>query len=272
MRIKWKLGMVVCLCLLLLEGCSTSELDLISKDSATSINKTLVVLRINWQETYNDTKLKEDNIMTGAGLLNLKEVIDNNRVVPGKPELYRALYYLSKFKFEFEHEDGSDPYFIRFGKDLRQYESLGIYQFTPGKIALKNVFTEQKRFKEGRNGNMDVYWYKYTVDYPEDYGFWDLPQGKIVYLGDFTMFFKTKRFIEGLIYPEEVNKSIVLERVVVEDHFDAVKEELSQKKDWFPAENLLNLSNPKEWVYIQASEEKKVETQSPKKKDPNAFF
>ena len=262
-----------------LTSCSVNEHALITRDSSTSIDNCLVVIGIKWIDTYNDPgseKLVEKSV-TSNDLLENEDLIAGKEVSEGGSELYRALYYLSEFRFVFRDEQGEEHFFTRFGKDKNQYEHVAIYEFAPGNYTLTRVETIQHRVEENKRTIYIERWHRNQVDYEEVLGAWDFPKGKIVYLGDLTFYFSSTRFIYGLLTPDELVRKSDLERIEFQDRFEEMKNLLKAEKSWFPTDNMINLASENKWVYIQKErnmnrEEKNMENEQPKKKNKNAFF
>ncbi|MBU2512513.1 hypothetical protein KJ966_14350 [bacterium] len=236
---------------LMITACSSIEQHLITEDSATSKEKTLVVMGIKWVETYNDPEEKTIETLTSYQLLDNEELVKDRLIQAGKPELRRELYYLSHFVFHFNDEIGKTNTIEYFAKDLRTYDPIAIYQFQPGKLTLDNISVKLKKYKNHREVAKTEFWKPYNVYYPQDYGSWSLPKGRVVYLGDLTLYFKTKRFVYGLIYREVINQAVTLMKVTMEDRFEETKASLKEKKPWFPADQIENISFAKEWVFNQ---------------------
>lgn len=266
---NFKLKGLLAALLLLVSACSSNEYELLTQESPTSKENTLVVMGITWIETYNDTKDKEQKTLVSFNLLQNEEQIKKQRSEKDVSKLYHALHYMNSFRFVWQDQNEESHSFVRFGKDLRQYEKSALYQFKPGTYTLKGVEMIQNRFQE-RPKDTPERWQRYKVIKKEDFGTWELPPGKIVYLGDLTFYFKTKRFIYGLLTPEEVVDSIKLEKVELKNDFDAMKTALAEQKPWFPVEQMINLAQDREWIYIQAPPV--IEAEQPKPKDKNAFF
>lgn len=260
--------------LLLFSACAGNEYQLLTQDSPTSKENTLVVIGVKWIETYNDTKDKEEKTSVSFDLLMDEALIKDKRVEKDKTALYLPLYYMHTFRFELTDQNGEDHSFVRFGKDLLQYEKIALYQFKPGTYTLKGIEMAQNRFEEANAKNSPVRWQRFKVDHQENFGTWELPPGKIVYLGGLILHFKTKRFIFGIFTPEELIESIKLEKVEFKNDFEAVKSDLMEQKPWFPADQIINLATDQEWVYVHVPQPSSVDTESeqPKQKDKNAFF
>jgi len=283
--LKWILIAVI---LLLFAGCSGVEHQLITKDSVTSRDNTLVVVGIKWVEVYNDAKAeakeKDTIIKTQRSyqLLDDNALVLRNLVKKNDPELHHPLYYLHHFKFIFNDEQGEEHTFIRFGKDLRQYEPYAIYELPPGTYRLNQIDWRENRFQAGQGGNYPVLDQLFFEGRSEQFGQWTLPAGKIVYLGEITIRFHTKRIIFGIITPVEAEKEIDLLQIDIEDKFEQTIADLKKQKPWFPATEMVNLSSPGKWVYSQLPEELlkrkgneeggSEESPVQKEKDKNAFF
>ncbi len=267
----------------ILTSCSGIEHELRTEDSVTSIDNSLIVIGIQWIDTYNDpesqysTKLKTYS----DGLLNDEKLIASKEVEKDKPELYRYLYYLNKFRFVFVDNAGKEHYFIRFGKDKRQYETKAIFEFAPGDYIFSRVETYQEKFKDNRNLVDIERWKRFEVDYQETFGQWRFPAGKIVYLGDLIFYFKTKRFIFGMLTPEELVQKTVLEKIEFLDRIEETKNTLKEEKPWLPIDNIVNLASEKKWIYIESepeaeigekNEEVKEIEETPKKNRKNSFY
>ncbi len=277
---------LIYLFVLFLASCSSNNLEIITKDSTTSLDNSLVVMRINWIDSYYYDDKKENGIIVSSDLLKKTDLFEKREVNEGEPELYGYLYYLNSFSFIFQDGSGKEQRFVRFGKDLRQYEPVAIYQFTPGEVSLGAIETYEEKLSSSqlanqRDGRME-YWSRSKVIYEDDFGRWDLPKGKIAYLGDLTFYYHTKRMVLGWFPPKKLVESIVLEKIELKDGFDETRVMLAEQKPWFPADGMINLSMDKVWVYNEAPEQKEVKPESdiktdqteqqPQKNRDNSFF
>ncbi len=258
--------------MIMLGGCSGVEHAFVTKDSEVSRTKSLVIMRIKWVEEYNDTKDKEEKVLYSQNLLSNLKLVEDKRVDIDKPELYQPLHYLFDFQFQLIDQQKEKHFFNRFGRDLREYEEIAIYEFDPGHYKMNNIVLKQQRFALTSSRDKDVErWKEHIENYQHDFGSWDLEKGRIIYLGDLTMFFKTKRFVFGLLSPEEVVDTIVLNKISLEDHFEEIKEQLKTSKDWFPADEMINKAMAKE-IILEKEAEENENLPGDKSKKKGSFF
>ncbi len=238
------------LLILLLSSCSGTEHAFLTKNSDVSKTKSILVMGINWVEVYNDTEDDTEKTLFSKDLLMDKKKILKRQEKKNEPELYRALHYISDFKFHFMDEKEDKHFFTRFSKNLVQYEKIAIHEFQSGKYEFNNISVIQEKVGEQRasKGGEMAKWQKHYVDYPGEYGKWEFEPGKIVYMGNLTIYFKTKRFVFGLFTPEELVDKITLVRISLEDRFDETVKELQTSKPWFPASQMINRSRREEWI------------------------
>lgn len=235
------------LAFLLLTACS-SEMELITKDSVTSRQNTLVVMGIKWIDTYNDPKDHSMNTIASYQLLQDEKRIKEKLTSEGAPLLRERLYYLSHFKYYFEEADGKERMIEHFARNMNAYEPTVIYQFKPGKLTLNTISTRHQVFGRKRSVKESELKKEVKTDYSLDFGSWQLPQGKIVYLGDLTLHFKTKRFLHGIIQEQELNRKVSLMKITLEDNFEAVRAALKEDKPWFPVDQVENIAFAGEWI------------------------
>ncbi|NQU64588.1 MAG: hypothetical protein HQ517_09950 [SAR324 cluster bacterium] len=244
---------ILLLIVLMLAGCSSRVFHpVVSQETPVSRENALVVMGISWFEKYNDTDDTQEKILESTDLL--KDEIRMSKLLKDKnsTDLERPLHYLSRFQYQFVTPENEKHGFIRFDKDVREYEEIAIHEFPPGRYQLDNITIEQRHFDNERAlQNDDFRWKRHWIDYVQDYGSWDLPAGKITYTGDLVMYFKTRRFIFGLFTPSELVERTRLVAVVIEDRFDEVKQQLKKEKPWFPVDEMVNQSRPKKWIYFE---------------------
>ncbi|MFH2129740.1 MAG: hypothetical protein ABIK68_05140 [bacterium] len=238
---------------LVLGGCSFRTFHpVVSQETAVSRDQAMLVMGVSFQEIYNDTTDALEKKLVSTDLLKdpvrLRKLLED----PKGTTLYTPLHYLSRFQFQFLTPSGEKHGFIRFDKDVREYEDIAIYEFPPEHVSLVNIATEQHHFStETLARTSSIRWKKYWIDYAEAYGTWDLQAGRIAYLGHLTLYFKTERFIFGLLTPEEVVERIRLVAIVIEDRFDDTRQQLKKEKPWFPADEMINQAKPAQWIYHQ---------------------
>ncbi len=267
---------------LMVTACSSIEHPVITKESVTSRENTLVVMGVKWVETYNNPKEKTIKTLHSHQLLEDEELVKKRLIQVGKSELKGELYYLSHFNFYLADENGNTHTFEHFARDLRGYDPLVVYQFMPGKLTLDKIMTKHKKYTSHREFSKIELWKPYNVIHSQDYGSWQLPKGKIVYLGDLTLHFKTKRFIYGMIQEKVINRSVTLLKVTMEDRFEEARTALKENKPWFPADQMENLSHAQEWIFDQEAieelketeteNEEKLKADQPEKKKEDSFF
>ncbi|MBU3917697.1 hypothetical protein KKA14_19390 [bacterium] len=267
--------------LIVLSSCSGVEHAFLTKDSDVSKTQSILVMGINWVEVYNDTKDDTEKTLLSQDLLLDVKLVAKRREKETGPELYRELHYISDFKFHFIDENEKEHFINRFSKNLVQYEKIAIHEFQPGRYKLNNISVVQDKFGEqqiSRNTEIEK-WKRHFLKYPGEYGNWEFEPGKIVYLGNLTLYFKTKRFIFGLFTPEELVDKITLEKISLEDRFDETVKELQTLKPWFPATEMVNMSRTEEWIFDSGvdSAAKKIdksdeEIEKEKKRKKDSFF
>jgi hypothetical protein len=280
MRKHFARSSVFSLLLLLIVSCSGNEQALVTKNSTTSLENSLIVMRIKWVDSYGYPDKKDREVITSSDLLKRTDLFRRREVEEGKPELYGYLHYLNRFTFLFENDTGEEQNFIRFGKDTRQYEPIAIYQFSPGDVSLVGIETYQEQFNAAEWEEQMNSWTRTRKNLDQDFGKWNLPKGKIVYLGDLTFYYHTQRFVFGSFKPEELVESTTLLRIEMKDRFEETRTMLKDQKPWFPADDVINLSSENEWVYKQIlleeedrpEEETDLKEEQPKKDKGNSFF
>jgi len=255
---------------LALAGCSSQVYHpIVSADSPVSRDKTLIVMGVSFWEQYNDTEDLVTKKLYSADLLSDTKRVSKRLENPNGTLLTRPLHYLSRFQFQFVTPKEADYTIVRFDKDTREYEDIAIHEFVPGPVQLVNIATVQQHYTEDTpHKSTDYRWKRHWVDYSESFGAWDLPAGKVAYTGHLTMYFKTERFIFGMLTPEELVKEIKLVAVVIEDRFDAVREQLKKEKPWFPVNEMENLSKPGRWIYDEEAFDEFHRVPDAQKKDP----
>ncbi|MCG8333515.1 MAG: hypothetical protein MJE63_03300 [Proteobacteria bacterium] len=278
--IAWKLFLG--LFFLVITACSSKEYKPLTKDSSPSLNNSLAVMGIKFVENYTDPETLEEKSFTSYNILKDKELLKRRQIEKGSPELFRSLHYLSDFKFHWSDDKGVDHVIVRFHNNLLQYENIALYELKPGTYTLNGFRMRQLKLKESKRGKSEDRWHLYFEQYNETIGTWELPAGKIVYLGDLTLTFFTKKENRGLLSPEVVNRDIILQKIEIKDEFENMKSALKEQKPWFPADKMLNAAQENQWVYYQPSaarkkqeesdpEQPQSEKQEPKKKE-NTFY
>lgn len=235
-------------------GCSSGTVyPVVSRDSKVSRDKALIVMGVSYWEMYNDTQ--EDDKMKklfSADLIKDEKRVKKMLDKKSGTALDEPLHYLSRFRFQFRTPNDDMHQFVRFNTDTREYESIAIHEFTPGPVQLVKIATDQFRFKraEYTRGD-DAHWQKYMVPYEERFGAWELEQGKVTYMGHLTLYFKTERFVFGLLMPKELVAETKLVAIVIEDRFEETRKQLQAEKPWFPIAEMENQSQPGKWVYLE---------------------
>jgi hypothetical protein len=257
--------LITMLFLLTFMACSSKEYKPLTEDSSPSLNNSLAVMGIKFVEMYTDPKTRESKTIISYELLNDEALLKIRQVEPGAPELYRSLYYLSDFTFQWSDEIGEDHEIVRFHNNALQYENIALYELKPGTYTLNGFKMRQLQLKEGKKGKSEERWHLVFKQYNETMGTWDLPAGKIVYLGDLTMTFITKKENRGLLSPEVVNRNITLHKIDIKDDFKQMKNALKDQKPWFPADKMINAARENEWVYFQLPAKKKQVVRNPEK-------
>ncbi len=268
---------------LALAGCSSQVYHpIVSADSTVSRDKALIVMGVSFWDQYNDTEDLVTKKLYSADLLADKKRVAKRLDNPNGTVLTQPLHYLSRFQFQFVTPEEAKHTIVRFDKDTREYEDIAIHEFVPGPVQLVNISTVQQHYIEERAyKSTDYRWKRHWIDYSELFGAWDLPSGKVVYTGNLTMYFKTRRFIFGMLTPEELVEQIELVAVVIEDRFDAVREQLKTEKPWFPISEMKNLSKPGRWIYNEEAfddfqrvpgTQKEVPEKKKLKRDSSKFF
>lgn len=244
--------------LVLAAGCSSENVyPVVSRDTAVSRDKALIVMGVSYCEMYNDTQENLEKKLFSSDLLKEKKNLRDKLVEKDGTALSEPLHYLSNFRFRFMSPGDVEHEFVRFNLDTREYEPIAIHEFEPGPVRLVGIATDQFRFKPNpfpRGDDED--WHKYWVYYEEPFGAWDLEQGKITYMGHLTLYFRTKRFVRGLLTPRELVESVKLVAIVMEDRFAETQKQLHEKKPWFPASEMVNQSRTGKWIYDEAAFEK----------------
>ncbi|MCP4753521.1 MAG: hypothetical protein GY866_21740 [Proteobacteria bacterium] len=261
---------------LILTGCSYGiKHPLVDKDSDVPRTKSIIVMRVDWVEEYNDTEDEKIKMLFSRELLNRKAKIEKALKENGQPDLKKPLHYIANFRFQFAAEDEENHLITRFGRDLREYEEIALHEFVTGRILLKKIIVDHYKLDQQQMGSSDMErWKRHQAEYPENYGSWNMEPGTVVYLGHLTLYFKTKRIVTGLLTPEEVVDRIELVRITLRDGFEETKKILQKEKPWFPAHEMKNESFSREWVYGEKRTEAKTpeKPQAPKRDTKKSFF
>lgn len=246
-------GKMLFLVLLVFAGCASHVIiPVVTEETQVSRENALLVMGVTWLEKYNDTEEMLEKILYSTDLVKDKTRLRKLLKNKNGSALSRPLHYLSRFQFQFDTLQKKNPAFIRFDKDVREYEEIAIHEFVPGRIRLDNIAIEQLHFDDqGTYNSSDFRWKKHWLDYEQNYGSWDLHASRIAYIGHLVMYFKTRRFIHGLLTPEELVRRTQLVAVVIEDRFDEVRKQLKKEKPWFPVDEMVNQSKPEKWVYFE---------------------
>jgi len=275
--------MVAGILLIAVNACAATHQTLLTEDSSPSLDNSLVVMGIKWVEIYNDIETKEEKTGISYELLNDAKLLEQKQKKKGQPELGMPLYYLNYFTFRWSDEKGKTHTFVRFAKNMHQYENIALYEFSPGTYSLNTIDMVYEKYHlpiDKRYGATD--WKNYPQRYKEDFGAWELSAGKIHYLGDLTFYFRTKRFDVGLIVSDYRVEEIQLEKIEITDNFEGMKSALAEQKPWFPVANLTNMATEQQWVYVKPVEAKKPKVpvepekpkveEKPKQKKKNTFY
>jgi len=259
--------------LIMLSGCTKiSNHPFITEDSNISRENSILVMGINFVEVFNNKKGQYETL-NSADLLKKEELIqsvmDNNK----KGKLLKPLHYLANFRFRFSDQNGNKHEIRRFNKYLNQYESIALHEITPGTMQLHQVTVDEYRYDKEQNAQGDNdHWKRFWTNYPEKYGTWELEKGKIIYLGNITFYFHTQKFIFGLFTKAELVDNIKLVRIEIQDQFEATKQKLKELKPWFPADDMINKANNKQWVYHKELLKREEKKEKKKVNDKSKFF
>jgi hypothetical protein len=239
--------------LLVLAGCSFRvNHPVVSQETPVARENAIIVMGVTWVEKYNDTEDGTERKLFSYDLIKDKKRVRKRLRDPNGTAITKPLHYLSNFEFQFDGPQEGKHGFIRFKNDIKEYEEIAIHQFVPGHVRLNNIAFNQRHFSSlDLTKNREFRWVLNTSEFEEDYGSWDLQAGKIIYLGHLTLYFKSRRFIFGLITPEELVHPTKLVAVVIEDRFDEVKQQLKREKSWFPADEIVNQAKPAKWIYAE---------------------
>jgi len=240
--------------LMLAAGCSSGVVHpLVSRNSAVSRDKALIVMGVSFWEIYNDTQDDQTKKLYSADLLKDSKNVGKKLEKKDGTVLQEPLHYLSNFRFQFIAPGDIQHEFVRFNLDTREYQPIAIHEFAPGSVRLVKITTDQHRFQPMLHSRgQDEEWKKFWVDYEEPFGTWQLEQGKITYMGHLTLYFKSERFVRGLITPRELISSIRILAIVVEDRYEETLKRLQEEKPWFPATEMENQAQPGKWIYDEA--------------------
>lgn len=257
-----------------LSACSSKELKPLDKNSVTSRDNTLIVMGIRYEETVYDLNDETTTLITSDGLPEDAELVASKRSSKDALLLDHPLHHLALFEFYFDHEPAGDYVIERFGRHLEEYAPLGIYQVQPGTLRLESIKTRHGELLDNK-AEID-FWHTVISQYNEAFGSWSLQPGNIVYLGNLTLHFYTKRFTFGLFNQEKVNRSVTLTRISIEDRFAETLKHLETEKPWFPSAKMENHAIEKEWHYADIEALKPEEPSPPQKetapKSDNGFF
>ena len=258
-----------------ISSCDVAPRPLVTKDSVVERSNAIIILRVSWEDQYIDSKTDELKTVKSTELLKDKINVASKRVNTGEPQLHSPLYYLSKFRFRFLREGVEEQDVVTHNLNMREYESVVIYQFKPGKTHLGKIVINQSKFpKEDSENEMAPRWKKYLVEYLADFASWDIEAGKVYYLGDFHLSFQSKHFQFGFISEEQLVEKTDLTGVRISDGFNETKKALNQQKPWFPSNEMQNLSFNKElaWEDNKLIDKKLIKVVPKKEVDKSKFF
>lgn len=274
---------LVILAALITVGCSGTEHAQLEKSTYIPKSKAIAVFNIYWVEEYTDPSDQSFVTTKSYTLLQDEKLIRKNSDKSSKTKLYRPLYYIRDFHFQFTDENGDDHYFVRFSDNRLQYEKSAIHAFDPTELTLKQVTGKRMVFDLKKFDQSGEYLHPDFFELEEPFGTWELKGGKVHYLGDLIFTFKTRRIIFGLLSKVEVPDSVRLKKVEIQDNFEETVNRLKKEKPWFPIDNMINLTEPREWIYFEDEEpeeseepeepEEPEEKSSEKKEKPaDAFY
>lgn len=280
---KVLLNIVAGILLIALNACAATNHTLLTENSSPSLDNALVVMGIKWIEIYNDVETKEEKTGISYELLNDAKLLKQKQRKEGQPELGTPLYYLNYFTFEWSDEKGKTHTFVRFAKNLHQYENIALYEFSPGTYSLNIIDMVYEKYYQPNNKRYSATdWQNYPQRYKEEFGTWELSAGKIHYLGDLTFYFRTKRFDLGIIVSDYRVEDIQLEKIEIVDNFEEMKSEIAEQKPWFPVSQMTNMAIEKQWIYAKPAEAKQPKApaepekpkvdEKPKEKKKNTFY
>jgi hypothetical protein len=234
---------------------SATEYPVITKDTAVSRENTIMVMGIQWVDTYNDAiGDREIKVLRSEDLLSDQKRLSQYRHHRDEGRLSQPLHYLANIRLEFMTPDETWHRVVRFSRDLNTYQTLALHAFLSGPVQLKAIDMDQYRFDEGiMTATGERRHSIFRQRYEEDFGAWNLKSGQVVYLGHLTLDFRTRRFVLGLITPEEFVDRIRLTRLTLEDRFEETREQLRKDHPWFPVGEMINLSADRQWVYESAA-------------------
>lgn len=247
-------------------GCSPSDNQLkpLNIDSAVSMKNAIIIFNINFEDSYVDEELEKEKIVYSTDLLRDESLIQKNIASKEERRLRDPLYYIAMLKAEMESPDG-DVDIERFSLPLESYEPVGLYAVKPGKYSLKDFKMVQYRYREKQNEIGGTRRHPFVVEHEEKIGTWNLEPGKIYYLGDLMMKFRTSKFMFGIYPREQVVGKIRLTKIELKDNIENITKKIKKDYSWFPVDKITNISFDKEWSYMSVEDRERVQKQERKK-------
>lgn len=253
---------------------------MVLKDSSISRKDVIVVMGINWIDTYNDTETGDIKTQLGSDVPKDKKRVAAQRINPKESGLREPLYYIGNLRLHLLNSENKKETINRFNKDLRGYEAIAIHQFSPGSYDWNHLSFDE--YKMSITYREDIRWKKEMKNIFKPFQKWNFEAGKVYYLGDLTLRYQTKRKGFGWLPREELVQRIVLNKIELKDNFEATMEKLKQDKPWLPVGEMVNLSQEKSWDYSdvvlhkkkaeQSNEVKPSEEKEDKEKDKEEYF
>lgn len=260
------------------QSCSTTQsLPLVTESTAVKRTQALAVIGIHWIEEYNDTETKTIITRKSEDLFTDKENLARKKQFPGKTVLYDPLTYLANIRLIASQDKDNDQLFsfVKFNLDLEEYFDNTIHAIPPGEYRLHTLRMDQYKLFLGDNNDPDINkWKKFGFKSPLPEIAWELQAGTISYLGDITLFFKTKKMSFGLAPPEDVIEKVEITRIIFSDKLEKVVEKFKVEKPWFPVDQIQNQSKTGDWQWDEVREIWQ-EYEAPKdlpKRDTKKFF
>jgi hypothetical protein len=286
MKFRLKTTLLLFLFMYLLVSCSNNKnLVKIDKNRGVLRKDAIIVFDVQWVDNSLNISNQEVKEIKSFDLLSNEALIQDRllEIEGNTSRLNSPLYYLSKFDFEIVNENEASFKFIRFNRNLDEYEPFAIFDISPGHYSLNKINFHTYKFKKAKEKRgRDDLWFRQNHSVQEKIGQWNLEAGKIYYLGSFIFYFKTKRFNYGMINQFVLNKEVRFMGLKTEDKFQQVKDELIKTKPWLPVGEMVNLSNSLKWFHktdqpLKFDEQIKLlkkqrEEKSEEKRDTEKFF
>ncbi|MGK0289008.1 MAG: hypothetical protein ACI86H_000429 [bacterium] len=253
-------------------GCSLDYIQQVTPTSNIQRSESIIVMRVFWYDEFRE--LKHELIKTTTSQKIVQDFLKKTDFPNHKKRLPETLYHLSNFRFELESKSIDSQWFRKSDLFLDEYKPISIYALKPTTITLKQFLVDEKRFFQPQKRSDEI---ELNHTFLEEYSLpsrsWDLKAGKVVYLGDLHLYFKTKKESFGLFFDKkEAVKDINLVRVRWDSKYKEVKKQLEKEKKWFPTRELSDLSQQAlgDWEW---SDEKWIPYQKKmRKKDLKKFF